>query len=162
MDIHNIDEYLDLQDQNQMNLLATEELSKQPEEDPEWHSATAAALGLLETENPYLYNVENNNNTEWGLLQNELTEGINKTQIIGNGLVSNQDSFITPDSLIKQPIVPPVPVVEEKRVTRSRTVPLTAAPKKKKKTVRPKKLYCICQQPYSGKPMVQCDTCEEW
>ncbi|KAI7889816.1 transcription factor S-II, central domain-containing protein [Mucor mucedo] len=152
MDIHNIDEYLDLQDQNQMNLLATEELSKQPEEESEWHSATAAALGLLETDNPYLYNVDNNtnnNNNEW---------------------VSNQDSFITPDSLLKQPTtapaavsITPVPVVEEKRVTRSRNAPSSVVvPKKKKKAARQKKLYCICQQPYSGKPMVQCDTCEEW
>ena len=25
-----------------------------------------------------------------------------------------------------------------------------------------KKLYCICQQPYDGNPMVQCDNCQEW
>lgn len=162
MDIHNIDEYLDLQDQNQMNLLSTEELTTQPEQESEWHSATAATLDdMLESDNnPYLFNVEHN--TEWGLLQNGLCEGINLTQIIGNGLVSNQDNFITPDSLLKQQ---PTPVIEEKRVTRSRASPVTiTSPKKKKKATvaRPKKLYCICQQPYNGKPMVQCDTCEEW
>ncbi|KAI8144286.1 transcription factor S-II, central domain-containing protein [Fennellomyces sp. T-0311] len=34
----------------------------------------------------------------------------------------------------------------------------TEAPKKKKG----KKLYCVCQKPYTGEPMVQCDRCEEW
>ncbi|KAH8556164.1 hypothetical protein BGW37DRAFT_471337 [Umbelopsis sp. PMI_123] len=32
----------------------------------------------------------------------------------------------------------------------------------KRKTQRSKKLYCICQQPYDGSPMVQCDSCQEW
>ncbi|KAI9004899.1 hypothetical protein CLU79DRAFT_599271 [Phycomyces nitens] len=34
----------------------------------------------------------------------------------------------------------------------------TTEPKRK----RVKKLYCICQQPYNGDPMVQCGQCEEW
>lgn len=54
---------------------------------------------------------------------------------------------------------------EEKRVTRSRTAATTTAVKeepKKKRNTRAKKVYCICQQPYNGKPMVQCDRCEEW
>lgn len=156
MDIHNIDEYLDLQDQNQMNLLATEELTTQPQEETEWHSATAVVLDdlLKNNENPYLFNVQQS--TEW------LHEGMNLTPIAGNGLVSsNQDNFITPDSLLKQQ--PPV-VVEEKRVTRSRAVPTAAPPppKKKKKAAAKPKLYCICQKPASRKPMVQCDACEEW
>jgi hypothetical protein len=36
----------------------------------------------------------------------------------------------------------------------------TAEPKRK--TQKSKKLYCICQQPYDGSPMVQCDSCQEW
>ncbi|KAJ2963402.1 hypothetical protein NQZ79_g1513 [Umbelopsis isabellina] len=32
----------------------------------------------------------------------------------------------------------------------------------KKKPQKSKKLYCICQQPYDGNPMVQCDSCREW
>lgn len=35
-----------------------------------------------------------------------------------------------------------------------------AVPKRKKQ--KSKKLYCICQQPYDGSPMVQCDGCQEW
>lgn len=165
MDIHNIDEYLDLQDQHQMNLLSTEEIVQPEEEEAEWHAAASSLDTMTDPANPYLFNENNNSNTDWGLLQNGLVglEGINLTQIIGNGgiLVSNQDNFITPDSLFKQP----PPVVEEKRVTRSRAssnpkVANTSSPKKKKKST--KKLYCICQQPYNGKPMVQCDNCEDW
>lgn len=162
MDIHNLDEYLDLQDQNQMNLLSTEELAEPEPKEAEWHAG--GSLDTLLDPTTYLFN-ENNTNADWGLLQNGLVDGINLTEIIGNGgiLVSNQDNFITPDSLFKQQ---PIVNVEEKRVTRSRAgstpkaVVTTPAPKKKKKTT--KKLYCICQQPYNGKPMVQCDTCEEW
>jgi hypothetical protein len=36
----------------------------------------------------------------------------------------------------------------------------TAEPKRKAQ--KSKKLYCICQQPYDGSPMVQCDGCQEW
>ncbi|KAI9273698.1 hypothetical protein BY458DRAFT_507924 [Sporodiniella umbellata] len=63
-------------------------------------------------------------------------------------------NFITPDSLLKQPT---------QRVTRSRTTaPVVTTTYKKKRASKPKKLYCICQQPYNGKPMVQCDQCEDW
>jgi hypothetical protein len=214
MDIHNIDEYLDLQGQNQMNLLSTEEITTQPEEEEsEWHSATAApttndtatpslsemleaaaAASSTNGANPYLFNVEHTGNgdnshhqTEWGLLQNDLDlQGINLTQITGNGGIlvndNNQTSsnFITPDSLLKQPVAAVVgpDELEEKRVTRSLRAtasPITPTKKesaaakkntsnKKKASTSPraKKLYCICQQPYNGKPMVQCDRCEEW
>ncbi|KAI8336818.1 transcription factor S-II, central domain-containing protein [Chlamydoabsidia padenii] len=37
--------------------------------------------------------------------------------------------------------------------------PPPAPPTKKK---RGKKLYCVCQQPYDGQPMVQCDGCKQW
>lgn len=36
------------------------------------------------------------------------------------------------------------------------------AAERKKKPQKSKKLYCICQQPYDGNPMVQCDGCREW
>lgn len=229
MDIHNIDEYLDLQGQGQLNLLSTEEFNTEPQEEQEseWHSATAAtttgphsssvttsddnsntpslseileaaAATTAATGNPYLFNVDHastnqNSDTndttttaEWGLLQNNLDlQGIHLTQMIGNrgGIPVDNNTFITPDSLLKQQ--PPKhqqieeeeekPVVEteEKRVTRSKASPTTTAAKKevttnkstaKKKisNTRAKKLYCICQQPYNGKPMVQCDRCEEW
>ncbi|KAI7879914.1 hypothetical protein K492DRAFT_207876 [Lichtheimia hyalospora FSU 10163] len=31
-----------------------------------------------------------------------------------------------------------------------------------KKKMRGKRLYCICQKPYTGDPMVQCDKCSDW
>ncbi|KAJ8663629.1 hypothetical protein O0I10_000875 [Lichtheimia ornata] len=31
-----------------------------------------------------------------------------------------------------------------------------------KKKMRGRKLYCICQKPYTGDPMVQCDKCSNW
>lgn len=176
MDIHNIDDYLDLQDQHQMNLLSTEEITSQQEEETEWHSAAvvdnpASSLGL---EDNFLYaNDPTTTTTDWGLLQNQLDlhQGIN---FIGHGgiIVSNNNNTnecITPDSIFKQPVIQqPVEPEEEKRVTRSKgrvnslTTITTPPTTPKKKKTRAKKLYCICQQPYSGKPMVQCDYCSEW
>ncbi|ORY95327.1 transcription factor S-II, central domain-domain-containing protein [Syncephalastrum racemosum] len=46
-----------------------------------------------------------------------------------------------------------------RRRRQSQQTPEEAAPKKK---ARAKKLYCICQKPYDGEPMVQCDTCRDW
>ncbi|KAG1324208.1 hypothetical protein G6F62_009228 [Rhizopus arrhizus] len=92
------------------------------------------------------YQQKNNSNWGFGLDFNLLSNSSNNDVI----------NFITPDSLLKQP---------EQRVTRSRStgsVPIVTTTYKKKKSSRPKKLYCICQQPYNGKPMVQCDHCEEW
>lgn len=177
----NIDEYLDLQDQTETNLLSTEHAtSVQPEEhEVEWHSAT-----------PALSSNNNNSFDGWGLLQQngfENLDGINLSDLIAGGsgvdatstanLVSNDTHFITPGSLMKQqPTLLTTPEVElqvepqieqqqlqqqQKRITRSRSKPSPSVPKKKKAT-RAKKLYCICQQPYNGEPMVQCDTCEEW
>lgn len=106
--------------------------------------------------------------TNWSLLQNGLNglQGINLTEIIGQTSFTNDDATncITPDFLIKQQ---PTSVQDEKRVTRSKTAgkitPETVKEEpKKKKTTRAKKVYCICKQPYNGKPMVQCDRCEEW
>ncbi|KAI7853345.1 hypothetical protein BDC45DRAFT_407050, partial [Circinella umbellata] len=31
-----------------------------------------------------------------------------------------------------------------------------------KKKGKVKKLYCVCQKPYNGDPMVQCDQCTQW
>jgi hypothetical protein len=172
----NIDEYLDLQDQTQTNLLSTEHAtSVQPEEhEVEWHSAT-----------PTLSSNNNNSFDGWGLLQQngfENLDGINLNELIAgsNGvdttstvnLASNDTHFITPGSLMKQqpapltapkvePQVEPQVEQQQKRVTRSKSKPAPSVPKKKKAT-RAKKLYCICQQPYNGEPMVQCDACEEW
>lgn len=195
MDIHNIDDYLDLQDQHQMNLLSTEGITSQPEGETEWHSAavvdsnntgtTNSSTNALGLDDSYMYNNNNDNEpnttTDWGLLQNQLDalQGIN---FIGDGgiIVSNNNNSnvcITPDSIFKQQpdinfIQPSTvtaaveePVEEEKRVTRSKgrstsTTATVTTPKKKK--TRAKKLYCTCQQPYNGKPMVQCDYCSEW
>ncbi|GAN06081.1 PHD finger domain protein [Mucor ambiguus] len=178
----NIDEYLDLQDQTETNLLSTEDATSGQEEQEheiEWHSATPTTLNT------------NNFSNDWGLLQQngfEGLEGINLTDLIAAGsaatagmdaataaaLVSNVNHFITPGSLMKQP--PPAPATtptvtaaeepsqqqEQKRVTRSRSKPAVPSPPKKKRATRAKKLYCTCQRPYDGEPMVQCDTCEEW
>lgn len=184
----NIDEYLDLQDQTETNLLSTEDATpghEEQEHEVEWHSATPTTT--LNT---------NNFSNDWGLLQQngfEGLEGISLTDLIAAGsaatagmdaataaaaaaLVSNDNHFITPGSLMKQP--PPAPIIiptvaaapaaptqpqqEQKRVTRSRSKPAAPSPPKKKRATRAKKLYCTCQRPYDGEPMVQCDTCEEW
>ncbi|KAI8067711.1 uncharacterized protein B0P05DRAFT_573764 [Gilbertella persicaria] len=137
MDIHNIDDYLDLQDQTATNLLSTEQITQPQDNAEEWHSPLNDLLSN-HTDNFY--------KDDWGLLQNSLQ--------------GTETGFIAPDSLIKQPVIQ-----EEKRITRSKTAakpPLTPPSPKKKKKTRAKKLYCICQQPYDGKPMVQCDKCEEW
>lgn len=171
MDIHNIDEYLDLQDQSQLNLLSTEELTV-PEGETEWHSAPVvnSGLGDMLIDNPYLYNGPSTNTTsdtttEWDLLQN----GLDLQQGMNNYNSGDMNHFITPGSLFKQPTAVQVETPmeeEEKRVTRSRAAASGTEPKRvvtpKKKKTKAKKLYCICQQPYNGKPMVQCDYCQEW
>lgn len=170
----NIDEYLDLQDQTETSLLSTEDAASghaEQEHQVEWHSATPTTLNT------------NNFTNDWGLLQQNGfggLEGINLTDLIAAGstaadvdaaaLVSNDNHFITPGSLMKQP--PPAPIIiptvaakeepEQKRVTRSRSKPAIPFTPKKKRATRAKKLYCTCQRPYNGEPMVQCDTCEEW
>ncbi|KAK4519909.1 Proteasome subunit alpha type-6 [Mucor velutinosus] len=180
----NIDEYLDLQDQTETNLLSTEDTASghaAQEHEVEWHSAPLDTLN------------NNSFSNDWGLLQQnglEGLEGINLTDLIAAGsaatagmdaataaaLASNENHFITPGSLMKQPPPPPIiiPTVtaappeestqqqEQKRVTRSRSKPAVPSPLKKKRATRAKKLYCTCQRPYNGEPMVQCDTCEEW
>ncbi|KAI9249493.1 transcription factor S-II, central domain-containing protein [Phascolomyces articulosus] len=35
-------------------------------------------------------------------------------------------------------------------------------PETPKKKGKGKKLYCVCQKPYTGEPMVQCDKCTQW
>ncbi|KAL7318273.1 Transcription factor bye1 [Mucor circinelloides] len=170
----NIDEYLDLQDQTETSLLSTEDAASghaEQEHQVEWHSATPTTLNT------------NNFTNDWGLLQQNGfggLEGINLTDLIAAGstaadvdaaaLVSNDNHFITPGSLMKQPLPAPIiiPTVtakeepEQKRVTRSRSKPAMPSTPKKKRATRAKKLYCTCQRPYNGEPMVQCDTCEEW
>lgn len=174
--MHNIDDYLDLQDQTETNLLVAEPLTSQSvpheqeldaeghekehgqEKEEEWH-AVAGPLNDILTTNNYFHPTEN-----WGVLDND-----NR-----NMLTSTPENFITPEALIKTP-TPPMPSLaplelpemgadkkEETRVTRSSKGKPTVAAKKRKTTTRAKKLYCICQQPYNGKPMVQCDKCGEW
>lgn len=158
MELHNIDEYLDLQDQNEINLLSAESIPPvQPES--EWHSVTSTpADSILTTnDNNLLYGTENNNSSSHSNNRNSSNWGFGLDfNLLSNSSNNDVINFITPDSLLKQP---------EQRVTRSRStgsVPIVTTTYKKKKTSRPKKLYCICQQPYNGKPMVQCDNCEEW
>ncbi|KAI8889295.1 hypothetical protein K501DRAFT_239181 [Backusella circina FSU 941] len=174
MDIHNIEDYLDLQDQHEMNLLAAEDHGteqKQEDSHAEWHSETAPLIiqdNVLDN-NPFMYTDAN-----WSLLQSNVQlEGINLTQLINqtaNGINSISDTngdknttFITPDSLLKNtPLEEKEP---EQRITRSRAkgvTPHTSTAETKKRATRQKKLYCTCQQPYNGKPMVQCDQCQEW
>ncbi|CEP08071.1 hypothetical protein [Parasitella parasitica] len=169
----NIDEYLDLQDQSETNLLSTEnQASAQTEEQEiEWHAATPA----LPANNATSFD-------NWGSLlqQNgfENLEGINLTELIASGTAGVDvalagNHFITPGSLMKQqPPPPPAPLIipqveapvpqqAQKRSRPTRAKSASFAPKKKRAT-RAKKLYCTCQQPYNGEPMVQCDSCEEW
>jgi hypothetical protein len=174
MDIHNIDDYLDLQDQHEMNLLSAEDHgSEQKQEDnhTEWHSETTPLIiqdDVLDN-NPFMYTDAN-----WSLLQSNVQlEGINLTQLINQtatGMSNNNDTngdkntaFVTPDSLLKNtPLEDKEP---EKRITRSRAKGATVQTNQaepKKRAARQKKLYCTCQQPYNGKPMVQCDQCQEW
>ncbi|KAI7899337.1 uncharacterized protein BX663DRAFT_521358 [Cokeromyces recurvatus] len=161
MDIHNIDEFLDLQDQAETNLLSTEQGHEE-----EWHSTAAPINEMLSSmdNNIFLNNSSgNNSNTDWELLKNGLDSLPGLTEIMGHGGILNESNdCITPDSLIKQP---------EQRITRSKSVAALASPTTtiststttpKKKRTRAKKVYCICKQPYNGKPMVQCDRCQEW
>lgn len=172
MDIHNIDDFLNLQDQNEINLLSAEGIAPIQHNESEWHSVTSTPSDSFPTANNILYGTEdcndnnhnssnepsNNNSNNWGF---EL--GFNFMHDNNNNVDAN--NFITPDSLLKQPqIQQQQQQPSEQRVTRSRSITLNTTPTVtyKKKKSRAKKLYCICQQPYNGKPMVQCDRCEEW
>ncbi|KAI8646337.1 transcription factor S-II, central domain-containing protein [Parasitella parasitica] len=66
-----------------------------------------------------------------------------------------------PTPLIIPEVEAPIQQQAQKRTRSSRAKSTPPAPKKKRAT-RAKKLYCTCQQPYNGEPMVQCDACEEW
>jgi type IV secretory pathway VirB10-like protein len=163
MDIHNIDDYLDLQDQTETNLLATEQIASQStshEHEEEWHAVSTPLNDML-TSNSYF-----NQTPNWDVLNNT-------NRAI---LTTTAENFVTPEALIKTPTPPPPPpppppeqpeAVNDNqqgtRVTRSsknKTSP--AVNKKKKAETRAKKLYCICQKPYKGELMVQCDKCSEW
>ncbi|KAG1456129.1 hypothetical protein G6F56_006904 [Rhizopus delemar] len=134
MELHNMDEYLDLQEQNEINLLSAEGITP-IENESEWHSVTPTTH-----DNTFLYGTENNNNNG----DNNRNHDSNWGFVDLNLFVPN---YIAPDSLT-------IP----QRVTRSRN---TITYKRKKSSTK-KKLYCVCQQPYNGKPMVQCDHCEDW
>lgn len=176
MDLHNMDEFLDLQDQNTTNLLSNEKIQQPEQMEEEWHSATPLdeMLSTSTDDKGKKKDKKIANNllklcivpSDWSLLQNGLDtlQEMNLTEIMGH-FSNTENNCITPDSLLKPQ--PPQPAEEEetKRVTRSgrATGKKTAEqPKTKKKTTRAKKVYCICKQPYNGKPMVQCDRCEEW
>jgi hypothetical protein len=158
MDIHNIEDYLDLQDQTETNLLASEQIASQSaphEQEEEWHSVSTPLNGILASDDYF------NQTVNWSVLDNN-NHGI---------LTSTTENFVTPEALIKTPTPPPPPPQPETvtdnhegtRVARSSKGKASpTAAKKKKTTTRAKKVYCICQQPYNGKPMVQCDKCEEW
>lgn len=97
--------------------------------------------------------------------------------------------YVTPDMIYQgnteavsgreapKPTEQSIPNESTRMSTRSRTKKVDAAPnedgtkmqkeseetaERKRKGQKTKKLYCICQQPYDGNPMVQCDNCQEW
>jgi hypothetical protein len=158
-----MDEFLDLQDQNTTTLLSTEQIEQPEHVEEEWHSVTPIEDMLSsDTEkgiHTHTYQKKTTNKfivANWSLLQNGLDslQGINLTDIIQNSFSQdNNDHCITPDFLIKQ-----------QPMTRSRTAVKNEKIVKEepKKKTRAKRLYCFCKQPYNGKPMVQCDRCEEW
>lgn len=93
---------------------------------------------------------QNGNSDE--VQSNTGTQPANTMQEEDNGRMRTRSSSRQRDQTTK----------DTSKSTETAAAAAAAATETTKRKSRPKKLYCICQKPYTGEPMVQCDVCKEW